>query len=70
MIASHLTRVRHSDAKPDPQEVIGHWIATDATLQDLARGPYKEARLVIAPQLVLRFGDPDEARGYEFREAG
>jgi hypothetical protein len=127
----------YATSKPDPEEIIGHWIATDATLQNLASGPYQKARPTIdvwgdgsirmndipdtwradsgegagkietfvgtwqlhkhqdswwglelrrgdwgcggclmvlgekAPRkLVVRFGDPDEGRGYEFRKAG
>ena len=125
----------YATSKPDPREIIGHWVATDATLHDLARGPYQKARPVIdvsedgsirmtdipdtwradfgegagmletfagtwqlykqqdswwgldlrregwgcagclmvlgqkSPRkLVLRIGDPDEGRGYEFRK--
>lgn len=127
--------VSYATSKPDPQEVIGHWVATDATLHDLAGGPYQKARPLIdvsgdgsirmidipdtwradfgegagkietfagtwqldrhqdswwglalrrgdwgcggclmvlgdksRRKLVLRFGDPDEGRGYEFRK--
>jgi hypothetical protein len=37
----------YATSKPDPKEIIGHWIATDATLHDLARGSYQKARPVI-----------------------
>lgn len=123
----------YATSKPDRKEVIGHWVATDVTLRDLAQSPYQKARPVIdvledgsirmndipdtwrsdfgegagkietfvgtwqldrhqdswwglalrrgdwgcygclmvlgqkSPhKLVLRFGDPDEGRGYEF----
>jgi hypothetical protein len=124
----------YATSKPVPKEIVGHWIATEATLHDLASGPYNHARPVIdisedgsirmtdipdtwradfgkgggkietfigtwqlekqqdswwgldlqnddwacggclmvlgekSPRtLVLRFGDPDEGRGYEFQ---
>jgi hypothetical protein len=127
----------YATSKPDRKEIIGHWVATDETLRDLAQGRYQKARPVIdvlengsiqmtdipdtwradlgagagkletfvgtwqldkhqdswwglalrrgnwgcggclmvlgqeSPhKLVLRFGDPDEGRGYEFRKAG
>jgi hypothetical protein len=127
----------YATSKPDPEEIIGHWIATDATLQNLGSGRYQKARPTIdvsgdgsirmndipdtwradfgegagkveafvgtwqlhkhqeswwglelrrgdwgcggclmvlgervPRKLVVRFGDPDEGRGYEFRKAG
>ena len=49
LCACHYDPYTHSYAtsKPDPNEVIGHWVATDATLRDLAHGPYQKARPVI-----------------------
>lgn len=37
----------YATSKPDAKEITGHWIATDATLHDFARGPYQKARPVI-----------------------
>jgi len=39
--------VSYATSKPEPDEIIGHWIATDATLQNLASGPYQKARPTI-----------------------
>lgn len=37
----------YATSKPDLKEIIGHGVATDATLRELARGPYQKARPVI-----------------------
>src|SRR3954470_14173636 len=37
----------YATAKPNPEEVIGHWVATDRTLRDLASGHYQNARPTI-----------------------
>jgi len=125
--------VSYATSRPDRREIVGHWMATEETLRDLAQSPYQKAQPVIdvsddgsirmsdipdtwradfgegsgkvetfagtwqlekhqdswwglalrrrdwgcggclmvlgqkSPRkLVLRFGDPDEGRGYEF----
>ncbi len=63
----------YAKTKPDPKDVVGHWIATEATLRDLADGPYKGARPMIE---VLRDGSirmneiPDVWRAENGRGAG
>ena len=40
--------LRYMKTKPDPGNIIGSWVATDATLRDLAGTPYAKARPMIS----------------------
>ena len=42
----------YATSKPDHKEVVGHWVATDATLRDLAQSPYQKARPVIEAEIA------------------